>query len=1740
MNAARRPQQALEDKWERFKSYPRPMVAELIGKKVQAARSQNWPSEEELSLSDKEIADLRRMGVDKDMIPLLQDVVRGKRQFGQGHATHRSTLTAVSRGLGAIEATGAGFFSGTEEYQRKHHYQGKLLDYVSHPSRIYKELGAGFSEVPHSVRTGKTYGDLLRETTDKNSLTHKWAMPIGLGMSIFFDPTTYLSFGATSASKTAAYHILAEADKQSSKAATKLIMDNFGKNIDTVHGAVKANWKNFDEIQAHVRYQSGSPWTLGDALDQLKAVGLNQKDQIRRTKNFTDPMTGITAKATARQRLGATLMPQNVLGGRGIRFAGKEIPGTPQLGAKLAGAGRGMAAGESFAARLAEGTGEALIPDWGARHVIEDGRRASALVEMARYKSSIQKIQTDIGANVRDLQRPFLEIADDMDPDELLHTLAPGVKKAFSGVEPPRVLVKPEARRGIMAMGDDTLDMAQRTLKTNIRAAVDDQIEQAVKAGVTRSSVTKLWDDLAGHYDDPLRALAEFKFKASARALGKTFVKEILNDRRFALPMKPILSDAAAEKAAKAAAAGKVSADILDEVPAGFVEFTMGKQRWAVSDSMIDGLRDLTNPTRLDGALQRGFRRMNIVQDWWKLYATSPNPAFHVMNMIGATWNNALAHVYNPGDYFDAMQYLYRGRKEEAAKVGARFGPLRRVPQSTPEGKQAQAILSEAEARSGLGRSSFLFGDVTRGHFTPGQLAMSDQPVSETSPMFHEMAGQALESGKGLAARQLTPPGGFREPSVVHTQVRQAAEHTQIPAPIELVHPAMIPNPAEPLTETQRETIQAVISRHTHGHGTALDPNEFNMEYVRELKDMLDTSKAVPQVKVAWAPAEGLDLSQITINDLTDLPGVNEALEKYGGRLEHSGAGFGRQDIEVEFDTVEQAHAFGREVEEQLNRLGSSELDVEAGLVGAESNAPVYDNLDELLTYLKANKNWRGPEDFPEGSLARQYSSPKPRNWDEFHDAVIADLERLTKEQKVQYIKPSFPDAPFRTPGEIASDAAASGHTFPPIFRPTPQQMEDSPYMRYFPVLVDKRDSSKIFIGSPEDTHDDILARWGVPEPSDPEEWAQYIQGTGVFNDDGSIAKINIFADSDYDIPQHFVEGAPAWDDPTRLMGGPEGEKLQKAALDKANEIYARVSDKRVARIAPSVRDLAGDKPYLSYFRVYQDPKNPDFVIAGAPGDDHYEVVDELGLNPEQVKDWYQGTGVFDPDTGKIANVSIVREGNDDWEKAPLIPDNTQELSERALTAARELYGETGAKVVPQVVPEQLVVKGKLRKKAIARQYGVTVPRKVAGTALLATGNPIGFVAFMPELAQAGRRLSGTIEDMVRLAPFLKYSKNPQIAGVLREFGPINSAMQIEYEGFTKADQQIMYDIGANISRQFQFDYSNLTNFERYVAKTIFPFWTYYKNNLALQVQQLVKQPRLFGVALKTMNYINDNGQNYALGPWEEILPNYFQNLQAFQIPVPNSVRGQLGLPENMPLFLNPKMPFLSINLIPNVWDILRDPSKTTPQQLRELVAPVAGAWGPFSPFPFGIPGSKIMLEAGTGYNLGLNRPIDWRRVESGDTQEAYTEAPTFMKYLPDQLNKYFGMFKDPTSGKLMISQTGKYIVEQMTTPFINNLGSSVPMQGGTEDDISRQRADLVSWLTGVRLMPADVLRLNRNSAYTLLNALEAKQDRLDTQGKTMSEQDLELLAMVRADLKGIEALWDMREMDEEEAKNAP
>jgi hypothetical protein len=423
------------------------------------------------------------------------------------------------------------------------------------------------------------------------------------------------------------------------------------------------------------------------------------------------------------------------------------------------------------------------------------------------------------------------------------------------------------------------------------------------------------------------------------------------------------------------------------------------------------------------------------------------------------------------------------------------------------------------------------------------------------------------------------------------------------------------------------------------------------------------------------------------------------------------------------------------------------------------------------------------------------------------------------------------------------------------------------------------------------------------------------------------------------------------------------------------------------------------------------------------------------------------------------------------------------------------------------------------------KRYGFKQARRAGGTAALATGvgGPLAALAFAPEIAAVGRQVGGTIEDMVRLAPFIKASRDPYLRGFLDEFGP-NVVNGMTHPGLSHAEQSVLYDIGASISKGFQFDYQDLHPVER-VLKQVFPFWVYYKNNFLLQTEQLARQPRNVLTAQKVFNYVSE--QAGELGDVENVLPEYFDNLGAFQIPVPGWAREKMGLPQDQPLFLNPKLPFMSaFSMFPPFWEFLRDTNENVYDKIaRVFITPVAGAVGPFAPLP--IPGAKLMFEAWANRSLGLGRPIDFQRASSNDVRNSYVPAPGWMKYLPKVLQNYLGAFPSPTrNGELTMTATAQYVLNSMASPFVSNMGKSIPISASNQ---GKAMGDLVSWMTGIRLMPVDTLRLTRAWAYSMENALEGRRAELQEQGVDLPPEEMDLLFNLRAQLKAIEAAYDQQ-----------
>lgn len=80
-------------------------------------------------------------------------------------------------------------------------------------------------------------------------------------------------------------------------------------------------------------------------------------------------------------------------------------------------------------------------------------------------------------------------------------------------------------------------------------------------------------------------------------------------------------------------------------------------------------------------------------------------------------------------------------------------------------------------------------------------------------------------------------------------------------------------------------------------------------------------------------------------------------------------------------------------------------------------------------------------------------------------------------------------------------------------------------------------------------------------------------------------------------------------------------------------------------------------------------------------------------------------------------------------------------------------------------------------------------------------------------------------------------------------------------------------DDAAMSVKRYLFDYGDLTDFERNVLKRWFPFYTWTRNNIPLQISHLVTQPAKFSIPYKARAAIEDADQS----PNEKYLPQWVQ-----------------------------------------------------------------------------------------------------------------------------------------------------------------------------------------------------------------------------------------------------------------------
>lgn len=133
-----------------------------------------------------------------------------------------------------------------------------------------------------------------------------------------------------------------------------------------------------------------------------------------------------------------------------------------------------------------------------------------------------------------------------------------------------------------------------------------------------------------------------------------------------------------------------------------------------------------------------------------------------------------------------------------------------------------------------------------------------------------------------------------------------------------------------------------------------------------------------------------------------------------------------------------------------------------------------------------------------------------------------------------------------------------------------------------------------------------------------------------------------------------------------------------------------------------------------------------------------------------------------------------------------------------------------------------------------------SAPRRVAETFLpwKAPGN----------IAAAGRKVGGTIEGNARLAHFID-----------------------------KVAKGYSFEDAAQSVKKYLFDYEELTDFEKGFMKRVVPFYTWMRNNIPLQIEQMVKNPRKPATLPKIQRMIEGEEGAQAREKEKGLVPDYLR-----------------------------------------------------------------------------------------------------------------------------------------------------------------------------------------------------------------------------------------------------------------------
>ena len=277
-------------------------------------------------------------------------------------------------------------------------------------------------------------------------------------------------------------------------------------------------------------------------------------------------------------------------------------------------------------------------------------------------------------------------------------------------------------------------------------------------------------------------------------------------------------------------------------------------------------------------------------------------------------------------------------------------------------------------------------------------------------------------------------------------------------------------------------------------------------------------------------------------------------------------------------------------------------------------------------------------------------------------------------------------------------------------------------------------------------------------------------------------------------------------------------------------------------------------------------------------------------------------------------------------------------------------------------------------------------------------------------------------------------------------------------------------EMAAESTKKFLFDYQNLSNFERSVMRRLFPFYTFYRKNLPLQVEMLAKEPGRQSFILKAFTQRGDPAE---LEKEKRLWPDYVSEGLAVRVS-----EDKLGNPL---ILWGTGLPIEELNRV-------FMPARGEKSQLgRAAEKTFLGMVTPLV---------KVFIEQSSGRDIFLDRPLE-------EVNRLYNVVGKVVETMPKPFQDYLEFKKDYSrKGEVQYKMDGRklHIVRSF---LLSRLYSTVGKSFDERTDIMTR---ILNNVTGLRLSSLD-------TETQILPAIRKRADeRMKASGMEVTQQKRQLL----------------------------